>query len=233
MLHMPNKKQATPPHLKQAKFFRREKLTRDQKLARVEVSSRVLKSFAPSTWLSLRESSNGGDRVVVRWQWKNFKTGEQELTSRQWHSMTGSDFYPTWGDEWSYGGTATVALSQLVRWVRGLPVLPVNPTWKYWASGQCGLIRHNEKGELREYASGKERHEREPWDVNDWVLNLLLSAGYPEVASCVLCGQQIVDNGDGRYRGIDWWSKRRLLMAESSRVSGPCCMWGMCEGEVP
>ena len=221
------KKQASEPASVQARFFRREILSRDQKLARVDVSNRVLKSFAPSTWLSLADKSRG-DRVVVSWKWKVFASGDWKTTAREWVSMSVSDFYPTWGDQWAHGNTAMTALSQLVRWVRGLPVLPVNPTWRYWASGQGGLLRRNQDGVLWGHASGKSGRSIDELDRNDWALSLLLSAGYPEVASCILCGEPIVDNKDGRYRGIDWWSKSRLLMAEPGRVSGPCCMWGMC-----
>lgn len=113
--------------------------------------------------------------------WFNHR-GEEH--SRRWMTR-GQDFYPTWHHRWGHGGTAATALAQLIRWIQGKPVLPI-ASWRYWAQDGVKLIRHGDAAAI------------------------LLEAGYPEHAHCVLCGIQI-------DRGMDWWSL--------DKVSGPCCGW--------
>ena len=117
--------------------------------------------------------------VLVRWE------GTNSYTERRWMTRGGS-FYPVWYGKWGHGGTACTALAQLVRWIQGKPVLPLI-TWRYWASEAVQLLRHGDFSSLQ-----KE----------------MMALGYPEVATCVLCQQEII-------RGMDWWSL--------DGVSGPCC----------
>lgn len=131
----------------------------------VDVANQVLQSFAPDTRIERRR---GG--WYVCWTRRN---GEE--LSRRWMTR-GQDFYPVWHREWAHGGTASTALSQLIRWMQGKPVLPLS-TWKYWAGDTCKLLRHHPQDAIR----------------------LLLDAGYPEHSKCVLCGVSPIER-------FDWWS---------------------------
>jgi hypothetical protein len=145
------------------------------KETRIQIANRMLESFAPGTWLRLESGY-----VLVEWKNRALAT-----ISKRWMTR-GQDFYPVWNRQWTGGGTACTALSQLVRWVQGKPVLPAS-TWRYWAGEKCKLLRHgNWEARLRE----------------------LTDAGYPDVAKCVLCGNEISG-------GMDWWSL--------DGISGPCC----------
>jgi hypothetical protein len=137
---------------------------------RVDVANIVLQSFAPDT--SLRIDAQG--YVVVCWNHHGVKT------ERRWMTR-GQDFYPIWHRKWGHGGTATTALAQLVRWIKGRPVLPLS-TWIYWGGEQCRLMR--QQGD----------------DNGAQAISALRAAGYPETVPCVLCGQTL---GSG---GLDWWS---------------------------
>jgi len=68
-----------------------------------------------------------------------------------------------------------VALSQLVRWIRGQDVLPL-ATWIYWAGLRCWL-------------AGSRGNE---------MIDRLRHAQYPERVFCVLCGAALIDR-------LDWW----------------------------
>jgi hypothetical protein len=102
-----------------------------------------------------------------------WNVGDQERAKR-WQCKGGQDFYPVWHKQWPGGGTASTALSQLVRWLRGLPVVPL-ATWRYWAEESCRLL---------------------PAEAADW----LLEAGYPEYAYCVLCTRQLTGAFDWWHR---------------------------------
>lgn len=82
----------------------------------------------------------------------------------------GQGFYPMWHYQWPGGGTASTALSQLIRWIGGKPVLPI-ASWRYWAGDTCKLLP----------LSAVER---------------LLAGGYPEHTDCVLCGNRITGGLD-------------------------------------
>jgi hypothetical protein len=138
---------------------------------RIEVANRVLNYFAEA---SIERRKNGW---YVTWH------GCKGTVTRRWQTR-GQDFYPVWYRKWSGGGTATTALSQLIRWCADKPVLPLS-TWRHWAGDRVKLL-------------GSE------------AVDVLLSAGYPERATCVLCKNEI--NG-----GLDWWSL--------NGVTGPCCGW--------
>jgi len=137
---------------------------------KLETANAVLSSFS----ISQIERRDGGWYVV--WESRG------ATVSRRWAVRGGQDFYATWSHRWPGGGTAMTALSQLVRWLRGQPVLPI-ATWRYWSTDKIKLLPESAVGVLRD-------------------------GGYPDVATCVLCGESI-------QRGFDWWSL--------DGVSGPCC----------
>lgn len=87
-----------------------------------------------------------------------------KYTSKRWQCRE-NDFYPTWSNKWGHGGTACTALSQLIRWIRNLPVLDIR-SWRYWSSEKMRL-------------------------VDPVAIPILENAGYPKVAKCVLCDQPI------------------------------------------
>ena len=132
---------------------------------RIQVANEVLKCFAPGTSLRLESGY-----VLVEW------TNHRGPQSKRWMTR-GQDFYPVWHHSWGHGGTASTALAQLVRWVRGQPVLPIS-TWQYWSGDRVALLRQG-NGQM--------------------AIQTLLDAGYPSQAACVLCGNNIVG-------GMDWWS---------------------------
>ncbi len=132
---------------------------------KLESANQALECFAEGTRLDLVT----GQGVVVTW-----KQSSGKLMSRRW-ATCGQSFYPTWHYHWGHGGTATTALAQLVRWIRGQPVLPM-ATWRMWVGDRCQLARS------RDFEC----------------LQALRDGGYPEVANCVLCEQPITG-------GMDWW----------------------------
>lgn len=130
----------------------------------VDAANRVLEIIAPTTRIERRK---GGWYVTwIGWRDKPM--------SRRWVTR-GQSFYPMWSRHWGHGGTCTTALSQLVRWCAGRPVLPMS-TWRHWTSVTVSM------GGTR----GPE------------IIQILYEAGYPESVDCVLCGKEIVG-------GLDWW----------------------------
>ncbi len=135
-------------------------------------ANRVLASFSPAQI----ERRRGG--WYVSWQVKHYTYDSaknrvakpSDTVSRRW-SCRGQDFYPVWSRKYPGGGTSTVALSQLIRWLRGQPVFGIE-TWRYWASDTVLLIRKPE------------------------AINWLLEAGYPDHNTCVLCGERITGGLD-------------------------------------
>lgn len=137
----------------------------DNAAFRIPIANRVLDCFAPGTIIS----HSPGIGMSVSWE------GNNGMMHRRWQTR-GQDFYPTWSNKWGHGGTACTALSQLVRWVQGKPVLPLS-TWRHWFGDKCLLARDRGDEGLKHLACGK----------------------YPDEAVCVLCKQPIVG-------GLDWWS---------------------------
>ena len=138
---------------------------------RLATANAALQCFVPDTRLELR---NG--RVFVCWE--NYRG---KPASRMWMTRGGS-FYPMWSHKWAHGGTCTIAMAQLVRWVRGLTVLPMT-TWEYWVGERVGLAGWR----------GKDKQEE--------LLATLRNAGYPLVSTCIFCGKSPI----GRF---DWYSYR-------------------------
>jgi len=135
---------------------------------RVDTSNEVLQSFAPDT--RLRIDAHG--YIVVEWT-----THSGATLSRRWMTR-GQDWYPVWHRYWGHGGTACVALSQLVRWCRGKPVLPLS-SWRFWGGEDYALLRHGPGPEA--------------------AITALINGGYPQRVPCVLCGLELDVAGD-------WWS---------------------------
>lgn len=121
---------------------------------RLRSANAALQTFAPETRIERRR---GGWWVC----WTNYR-GEQ--LSRRWMTR-GQDFYPVWSHLWGHGGTCCTALSQLVRWSAGRPVLPL-ASWLYWTGPVVKLAR----------------------DKGQDLVDTLRSGGYPEHVPCVLCG---------------------------------------------
>lgn len=108
------------------------------------------------------EDRKGGVYVC----WSNEWDGD---VAKRWQCR-GQDFYPVWHHKYPGGGTSSTALSQLVRWIQGKPVLPIS-TWHYWSREQCKLLP-------------------EP------AVRTLSEGGYPGHVNCVLCGKLIVGSLD-------------------------------------
>lgn len=138
---------------------------------RIKTANAVLRSFALDTKLRLCPTGY----VLVEW------SDSRGAFSRRWMTR-GQDWYPVWHHKWGQGGTATIALSQLVRWVQGKPVMGIS-TWRHWAHPNCNLLRRAGDG-------GQQTIER------------LLAGGYPSEVPCVLCG-------DTAHIG-DWWSLNKV-----------------------
>lgn len=119
-------------------------------------ANRVLQSFAPTSEIFFKRGS-----AYVRFR------SRDDIVEKRWQCR-GQDFYPTWHKEWPGGGTASTALSQLVRWLQDKPVLPL-ASWEYWATEKIKLLPLSAVEELR-------------------------IGGYPEHAHCVLCGMRL-DHG--------------------------------------
>lgn len=126
-------------------------------IMKLETANRVLNTFACGARIEHRQGVGGGFYV----HWPNFRGGEYV---KRWHAR-GQDFYPTWSSKWCGGGTSCTALSQLIRWLRGEPVLPIG-TWRHWGSERVKLVSPD-------------------------AIELLLAGGYPEKTPCVLCGGEI------------------------------------------
>lgn len=146
---------------------RRQSVAAPDVAARITASNTALTTFAPTTRLTIAESGH----VLVTWS-STYGT----TRTRRWLTR-GNDWYPVWYRHWGHGGTAAAALAQLVRWIRGRPVLGLT-TWQYWGSDTCQLLRQG--------------------GGPDFAIQALRAAGYPEQSTCVLCGQT-------GHCG-DWWN---------------------------
>lgn len=132
--------------------------------ARIRAANAALAIIAERTQIERRR---GGWYV----KWKTYQNVEH---SRRWSVQRGSD-RPPWHQKWAHGGTCKTALSQLIRWCKEEPVLPL-ATWQYWCSPGCYLAR----------------------DRGAELCSLLSDAGWPRDVPCVLCGVALTGS-------IDWW----------------------------
>lgn len=141
-------------------------------LTEAELATRLTAANAVLAIFAEKSTSIEVDGAYVHVRWTNYR-GEE--FRRRWMTR-GQDWYPVWRREWPGGGTSQIALSQLVRWVRAKPVLPM-PTWRYWGREGVYLFRDR----ARE------------------VVAILEAADYPEATPCVLCGMPLTGS-------LDWWS---------------------------
>ena len=128
------------------------------------VANEVLASFAADTRITFTDC-----KWRVEWPRRN-----GEIVSYRW-ACRGQSFYPVWSRKWAHGGTACVALSQLVRWCSGKPVLPLS-SWLYWASPTVQLL-----------SAG--------------AVEILKRNEYPETVRCVLCKNEILGALDWWHLG--------------------------------
>jgi len=126
------------------------------KLLKIDTANKVLALFTDKTSISIDKNY-----IIVNW------SNSQKSYSKRW-MCRGQDFYPVWHRHWGHGGTATIALSQLVRWIQDKPILPLT-TWEYWGTPKYRLFR----------------------DKAADIIKLLTDAKYPQNALCVLCNQQL------------------------------------------
>lgn len=136
----------------------------DRTIEALRAANDVLYIIAPRTWI-IRDK--GG--WYVEW-----KRSNGETMRRRWARRNGSH-YPSWYRHWGHGGTCTLALSQLIRWVQGKPVVPLS-SWHHWCGDRIYLAR----------------------DKGAEVCSRLSDAGWPHGVPCVLCGTMMVRAGD-------WW----------------------------
>lgn len=85
---------------------------------KVEHAKKILRSFAPHVSLTV-------ERGRYFFHWKDFAG---KPVRRQWMTRGGSD-YPVWYNMRPFGGTGCVALSALVKWLRGGELYL--PWWEY------------------------------------------------------------------------------------------------------
>ena len=129
--------------------------------SRLETANQVLVTFAPGA--SIRHRPCKGGSYTICW------TVNERAYCRRWQTR-GQDFYPLWKAHWCGGGTSLTALSQLIRWLRGVPVLPL-ASWEYWASPAVQLLPPA-------------------------ALDLLRQADYPVTVPCVLCQRPLTRGFD-------------------------------------
>lgn len=120
----------------------------------------ALSHFADGTIIS------EGTRGTLNVSWP--KHGGDGYVMKRWQVRGGQDFYPVWSHRWPHGGTACTALSQLIRYIQGRPVLPLS-TWRYWVGEKVRL----------------------GGDQGEALLARLVHMQYPEHAACVLCGRRL------------------------------------------
>jgi len=119
--------------------------------SKIKEANTVLGSFSPAQI----ERRKGGWYVT----WATVQKG---TVSKRWSVRSGNDFFPPWSRKYPGGGTSITALSQLIRWLKGMPVLPIT-SWEYWASEQIKLLPKSS-------------------------VEFLSVSGYPKSTPCVLCG---------------------------------------------
>jgi hypothetical protein len=112
-----------------------------------------------------------GTRTVV-----SRENGGWYCTWQNWKDKTvkkrysARDGWPVWGDQWGHGGTCQSALTQLMRWLQGKTVHPLR-VWRHWVGLNVQLGTPE-------------------------IIEILLTAGYPENPPCVLCGKPLMGSHD-------------------------------------
>lgn len=118
---------------------------------RLKVANEVIPFLLPSAKLEV-------DRGKIVLCWIAYTCNKP--MRKTWQTRRGSHF-PPFG--LPTGGTHITAIAQLVNWVRGRSVLPIQ-TWQYWCSESVGM-KHG-----------------------DSILPLLQNSDYPKKKECCFCG---------------------------------------------
>jgi hypothetical protein len=133
---------------------------------KLETVNAAIAVFAPGT--TVRREKTGW---LVEWT-----TCSGKQCSRRWATEKDNELWPVWHKRWPWGGTCTMALSQLMRWLQERPVFGLG-TWEYWVGDSIKL--------------GKPE-----------LLDILRNGGYPIEQICVKCDRSI----NCKKHGLDWWS---------------------------
>lgn len=136
----------------------------------LEQANAVLHQFAPRVSLSMT-----GNRVYAAWvsEW-----AKPPVTNRYWWNPKEGSDYPSCYKRLPFGGTCTRATNQIVRRLKGKPVIPLG-SFLYLVEGPAKLgQQHGTPSAFRA---------------------ALVAAGWPEEVPCVLCGAMIRHTGD-------WWT---------------------------
>lgn len=112
-------------------------------------------------------------------RWKDWR-GQQR--SMRWELARGSSHYPRGSRRYPMGGTGVMAIGQLIKWCKNQPVQPIGD-WRCWSAPHTALLPET-------------------------AVDRLEAAGYPSDVPCVLCGEELYNQGD-------WWNL--------NGVSGPAC----------
>lgn len=152
---------------------------------RLEISNKIIALLMPKTRLFVRNHRIWVEWVIMR-----------SLTTKQWQTSRGS-FYPTWSNKFPTGGTYTVAIAQLINWIRDRPCYPIQ-TWEYWFGNNVGM------------------------DGREEILPLLQSSDYPKEMKCYFCGRTDVRfdwYSFGKRSGIGCWVRCEILKDLMDKLS--------------
>lgn len=124
---------------------------------RLEAANRALQSFVKDESLKLIVKNQ---RIAVEW----YQSHRKQTISKTWTPL--DKHFPEWHERAPWGGTQSTAISQLVRWIVGLPVFGIG-VWENWAdkTGNYCLCK-------------------------DTTVQILKDAGYPPLSICVLCKER-------------------------------------------
>ena len=139
-------------------------------LQKLKVANEVVKTIGNKTCKFVVEQN----KLYLSWE------ADTRFYKKLCRLQSGSHYFyaGTFRRNLGIGGTGESAMVQLVRWIKGLNVLPLSQ-WQYWASPSIELWQNN--------------------DVAKQVIALLTEAGYPAEPVCIFCGKKPPN-------GYDWWS---------------------------
>lgn len=120
--------------------------------ARLATAQAMLKAIAP--------------HVSMEWDrgfWFSWESLGKPVRLK-WRAQSQGSDYPVWYNRRPFGGTCCRAVTQLMHWVRGKPVVPLR-VWRYWCGKEVGM--------------------------NAEAVWLATAAGWPEDVPCVFCRKTI------------------------------------------
>lgn len=123
----------------------------------------------------------------VRITWSDYRGNPY---SKRWSAER--NFYPPF--DLPTGGTVTVAICQLIRYVQNRNVLPLT-TWEYWAGLKIWKVP----------------------EMRDKGLALLRDSDYPKYPICVFCGVDL------RHKAWDWYSQKGSKLEGCGCYGGTGC----------